>query len=49
MAIVMALGVDGIITDYPGRLRAVMEAKGWRFRCRPAALIRHLPGPHRFG
>jgi glycerophosphoryl diester phosphodiesterase len=24
----IALGVDGIITDYPNRLRAVMAAKG---------------------
>ena len=25
---VMALGVDGLITDYPNRLRTVMQAKG---------------------
>ena len=24
----MALGVDGLITDYPDRLRSVMQAKG---------------------
>lgn len=28
MASLIELGVDGIITDYPDRLRAVMEAKG---------------------
>jgi len=28
MALVLALGVDGLITDYPDRLRAVLESKG---------------------
>ncbi len=28
MAEQIELGVDGIITDYPGRLRAVMAKKG---------------------
>jgi len=28
MALVIALGVDGLITDYPDRLRAVLESKG---------------------
>ena len=28
METVMALGIDGLITDYPDRLRAVMESKG---------------------
>ena len=28
MALAIALGVDGIITDYPDRLRAVLESKG---------------------
>lgn len=28
MSSLIDLGVDGIITDYPDRLRAVMETKG---------------------
>ena len=28
MALVLTLGVDGLITDYPDRLRAVLESKG---------------------
>jgi glycerophosphoryl diester phosphodiesterase len=28
MARAVALGIDGLITDYPDRLRAVLEAKG---------------------
>ena len=28
MALAIALGVDGLITDYPDRLRAVLESKG---------------------
>ena len=28
MAAVIGLGVDGLITDYPDRLRAVLEARG---------------------
>lgn len=28
MSSLIDLGVDGIITDYPDRLRVVMEAKG---------------------
>ncbi len=37
MASLIDLGVDGIITDYPDRLRAVMEAKGMALPPRFAA------------
>jgi hypothetical protein len=46
MARLIGLGVDGIISDYPNRLRAVMAAKGMALPPLHSSALKRKTGSH---